>query len=130
VERLVNQLKSEGRGDNAGPALCTKNGMILLGRSVLNGELFDAIAKVQAACPDVVEFDVSIESSYNIHRSFRRGATTRAREAGVSKDAIEMNNRWRKVANKSGGMPRVPMAELYTEIRQALATCLQFSKAL
>ena len=127
VERLVNQ--SEGRGDNARPALCTKNGMILE-RSVLTGELFDAIAKVQAACPEVVEFDVSIESSYNIHRSFRRGATTRAREAGVPKDAIEMNNRWRKVENKSGGMPRVPMAELYTEIRQALATCLRFSKAL
>jgi len=43
VERLVSQLKSEGRGDNAGPALCTKNGVVL-GRSILNGQLFDAIA--------------------------------------------------------------------------------------
>ena len=79
---------------------------------------------------DVVDCDVSIESLYNIHRSFRRCATTTARETGVPKDAIEMNNRWRKVENKSGGMPQVPMAELYTEIRQAMATSLQFSKAL
>jgi len=60
---------------------------------------------VQAAHPDVVDFDVSIETLYNIHRSFRRGATSRAREAGVPKDVLEMNNRWLKVENKSGGMP-------------------------
>ena len=48
----MSQLKSEGRGDNVGPTLCTKNGMVL-GRSTLNGELFDAIAKVQGTHPDV-----------------------------------------------------------------------------
>ena len=63
-----------------------------------------------------------MEEQFNIHRSFRRGATTRAREAGVPKDVIEANNRWSKVQNKSGGEPCLPMSELYTEITQALAT--------
>ena len=67
---------------------------------------------------------------YNVYRSFRQGATTRAREAKVPKDVIEVNNRWSKVERKSGGMPRMSMADLYTKIRQALATKLCFSKSL
>ena len=75
----------------------------------------------------MVEAGVTVEGVYSIHRSFKRGSTTRAREAGVPKDAIESNNCWRKVVNKSGGMPRIPMLKLLTEIKQALATFLQYS---
>ena len=71
-----------------------------------------------------------IAEVYNVYRSFCCGATTRDREAKVPKDIIELNNRWSKVERKSGGMPKMSMADLYTEIRQALATKLRFSKSL
>jgi hypothetical protein len=85
---------------------------------------------VQAERPDLISSDINVDETYSIHRSFRRGATTRAREAKVPKDVIELNNRWSKVQRNSGGMPRLPMTELYTEIKQALASFLRFSGAL
>ena len=71
-----------------------------------------------------------ITEVYNVYRSFRCGATMRAREAKVPKDIIELNNWWSKVERKSGRMPKMSMVDLYTEIRQALATKLRFSKSL
>ena len=62
--------------------------------------------------------------------SFRQGATTRAKEMGVSEPTIDMNNRWRLVQNKKGGLPNLPMTQLYVEITQALTTKLRFSKSL
>ena len=85
---------------------------------------------MQAERPDLISSDVNVDEIYSIHRSFRRGATTRVREAKVPKDVIELNSRWSRVQRNSGGMPRLPMTELYTEIKQALAIFLRFSEAL
>ena len=129
VERLGNLLTVENRSKWSGPAFCDDDGMVLE-RWKMNAELYKALNKVQAERPDLISNDVNIDETYSIHRSFRRGATTRAREAKVPKDVIELNNRWSKVQRKSGGMPRLPMTELYTEIKQALASFLRFSGAL
>ena len=43
---------------------------------------------------------------------------------------IEANMRWSKVQKKSGGLPNLPMTELYLEITQSLATKTAFSFAL
>ena len=102
----------------------------MISSNVLNKELHQALANLQLSRPDLIAPDVVVTEGYNVYRSFRRGATTRAREAKVPKDVIEVNNRWSKVERKSGGMPRMSMADLYTEIRQALATKLRFSKSL
>lgn len=55
---------------------------------------------------------------------------TRAREAKVPEFILESNMRWSKVQRKSGGMPNLPMTELYLEITQILETKLAFSAAL
>jgi hypothetical protein len=36
---------------------------------------------------------IHIEERFNVYHSFKRGATTRAKEQGVDKPTIEMNNR-------------------------------------
>ena len=69
-------------------------------------------------------------SSTSIHRSFRRGATTRAKEMKLSDKLVDMNNRWRKVQEKSGGLPSLPMSELYVEVSQALGSKVAFSEIL
>ena len=129
LERLARLLKLEGRHKDAGPAFCDAEGFVLSSSS-LNKELHRLLSNLQMSRPDLIANDVVVTEAYNVYRSFRRGATTRAREAKVPKDIIEINNRWSKVERKSGGMPRMSMADLYTEIKQALATKLCFSKSL
>ena len=129
LERLARLLRLEGRHKEAGPAFCDREGFVV-NSSALNKELHKRLSNLQSSRPDLVAQDIVVTEVYNVYRSFRRGATTRAREAKVPKDIIETNNRWSKIERKSGGMPRLSMAELYTEIRQALATKLRFSKSL
>lgn len=129
IERLSNLLITENRHRRAGPAFCDELGYVY-DRGRMNGELFQALKKVQTDRPDLISAGVEFEETHNIHRSFRRGATTRAREAKVPKDIVELNNRWKKVERKSGGMPNLSMQDLYTEMRQALATLTTFSESL
>ena len=120
----------ERRHREAGPAFCDQEGFVI-NSSVLNKELHQVLSNLQGSRPDLIVRDITVTEAYNVYRSFRRGATTCAREAKVPKDIIETNNRWSKVERKSSRMPRMSMAELYTEIRQALATTkLYFSKSL
>ena len=129
LERLARLLMLESRHKEAGPAFCDQEGFVV-SSNFLNGELHKNLSNLQASRPDLIPQDIVITKAYNVYRSFRRSATTRAREAKVPKDIIELNNRWSKVERKSGGMPKMSMADLYTEIRQALATKLCFSKSL
>lgn len=129
VERLIMILIREERGKLAGPAICGADGYVME-RWILNGELHSALAKVQSSRPDLISASIQVDEKFSIHRSFRRGATTRAKEVNVGEVTINMNNRWRKVQNKSGSLPNLPMSELYVEMNQALATKLRFSRAL
>ena len=96
----------------------------------MNGILHETLGKIQVNRPDLLAPVIQVEEKFSIYRSFRRGATTRAKEAKVSEPTIQMNNRWRKVQNRSGGLPNLPMSELYVEISQALGSRTRFSKEL
>jgi hypothetical protein len=88
------------------------------------------MAKLQIAHPVLISKDVEVGQKFKVYRSFRRGATTQAKERDVGETTIEMNNRWRKVQLKQGSLPKLPMTQLYVEITQALTSKLRFSKAL
>jgi hypothetical protein len=96
-------------------------------RWCLNNELHDVLERVQSLSNDVLPLDVEVWEHFNIHRSFRQGATTRAKQKNVPEATIELNNRWRKVQNRGGGLPNLPMSQLYIEISQALSSKLHFS---
>jgi len=129
VERLAATLMHEGKHRSVGPALCNQSGYVIH-QSELNKELWEMLQRIQITRPDLCARDLEVENKYKVFRSFRRGATTRAKEFKVGEDILNMNNRWRKVQNKSGTMPNLPMSDLYTEIQQALLTRLRFSKCL
>ena len=78
----------------------------------------------------LIPSDIEVDERFNVYRSFRRGATTRAKEQGVAEPTIEMNNRWRKWQNKQGSLPNLPMTQLYVEISQGLVSKLRFSLSL
>ena len=129
VDLLSGLLREEGREDEIGPALCDRNGY-MIERWRLNGELQNAITKVKELGRITMPSGADVDRRFNVYRSFRRGATTRAKEQGVDEPTINMNNRWRKWQNKQGSLPNLPMSQLYVEICQALTSKLRFSKSL
>lgn len=129
VERLSALLTFEKRHIHVGPALCDEHGQVYSLRD-LNNCLHETLGNIQAQHPNLVPSDIDIAEQYNVYRSFRRGATTRAQEQNVPISVIEMNNRWRKVQNNQGNLPRLPMTQLYLEISQVLKTKLLFSQSL
>ena len=86
----------------------------------LNNALHDILNQVRVLHPEYFDKGLVIEDKFSIFRSFKRGAHTRATEAGVSPAAIDMNNRWKKVQQQKSSMPNFKMAELYLQKRQTL----------
>jgi hypothetical protein len=129
IDRLTALLLAEEKHLTTGPAICDNNGY-LLERWKVNGELHHMLKRVQLHNPNLIPNDVDVDKRFNTYRSFRRGATTRAKEQGVSEPTIAMNNRWRAVEKNQGGLPKLPMTQLYVEISQALTSKLRFSKSL
>jgi hypothetical protein len=73
---------------------------------------------------------VDIDEVYGVSRSFKRGAITRAQEAGVLQSDVEFMGRWRKLEQAAGRKPGRSMREHYTELAQMLDARLRFSRAL
>ena len=129
VDKLTKLLKDEGKGRMTGPAICDVDGYVLE-RWKINGELHNMLVQVQTVRNDLIRPDIEVEKRFNLYRSFRRGATTLAKERNVPESTILLNNRWRKVEAKQGGLPNLPMSQLYVEITQAITSKLRFSKSL
>ena len=130
VDRLVEVLESEGRTTGSlSPALCHKGGKSI-SRTEFNNEFISSLERIQDEHSNLIAKNVDVASSYNIYRSLRRGATSRATVVGLGTSEIERNNRWRKFQNRNGTMPRLKMHDLYTDIKLALNSYLLFSSAL
>ena len=128
VERLIILLMREGRGNRVGPAICDVDGF-LMPRWKINGIFHESLLRIQQDT-ELIPNDVDVVNKYSMYRSARRGMYTRAREAKVPEFIIESNMRWSKFQKRSGGMPNLPMTELYMEMSQSLATKTAFSFAL
>jgi hypothetical protein len=90
-------------------------------------KFYDLLLRAQQSDPSLFPTDLDVTEVYHLGRSHRRGATTRATEAGVSKEDIEWINRWNIGAEQTGS---VPMAVLYSDRTQLMAPFLRFSTAL
>jgi len=62
---------------------------MVLERNLINDELHSALSIVQSTM-QVIPADIIVSKKFNIHRSFRRGATMRAKEQGVDEAKIEL----------------------------------------
>ncbi len=88
---------------------------------------YEKLLQVRDRKPSLFPEGINILEDYHLARSMRRGATTRATNAGVSKEDIEWINRW-----STGGeeLSSGPMRVTYADRRQLLETYLRFSLAL
>ena len=73
---------------------------------------------------------IDVREKYGIYRSLRKDSNTEAVNQGVNQDAIDLNNRWRKVENTKGRRPTMGIRQHYTEVKLALKTLLRYSGAL
>ena len=129
VEGLAMMLRAEGRNKCVGPAICDSNGF-QMEMWKLNGELHSILHQIKDTNPLLLPEGVLIDERFKLYRSFRRGATTRAKEKEVPEPIIEMNNRWRKFQKKQGSLPNLPMSQLYIDIRQSFGSKLKFSQTI
>ena len=129
VEGLASMLKMEGRHKDVGPAICDEDG-IQMEMWKLNKELHHMLFRIKESNPTLIPQGIIIDERFKLYRSFRRGATTRAKEKEVPEPIIEMNNRWRKFQNKQGSLPNLPMSQLYIDVRQSFGSKLKFSKSI
>lgn len=127
VERLV--AVKEQHQQTHGPAFSDRHGNILSGAWVETG-LLDRLHEIQSSDPDLIPQEVNVYEEFGISRSFRRGATTQARNRGVAESDIDAMNRWRTEEQAKGRKPRLKMQDHYSDIRQMVPTLLRFSAAL
>jgi hypothetical protein len=90
---------------------------------------YDLLLRISSdkATARLITEDIEILEDYHLARSFRRGATTRATNAGVKKDDIDWLCRWNTGGEETGG---APLRVLYSDRTQLLETYLRFSLAL
>lgn len=129
IDQLSALLEIENKSDGVGPAICFENGSPMSSK-FLDSELHTVLSAIQEVSPKLIDPSIDVKQKFSVYRSFRRGATTQAREAGVSDADINLANRWRSVQNNGGGLPNLPMHELYTDISQTLSSRLRFSQSL
>jgi hypothetical protein len=96
----------------------------------LNPNLIDLLERVRKRWSNVFGEGVNIQKEFNIGRSLRRGVTAAAQNAGISKDVIEANNRWRKHSRSKGLTPGMTMMERYSDAKASVPTLVKFSKEL
>jgi len=71
-----------------------------------------------------------VADTYNLFRSLRRGATSRASALNYSETLINLNNRWRATQTNKGKGGLKKMSQLYVDVSLVLDTLLEFSASL
>jgi len=93
-------------------------------------EILDRVHTEQSRRPDLISLEVNVHEEYGLSRSFRRGATTEARNRSVQENDINVVNLWHNVENAKGKRPRLKMQDHYSDIRMMIPALLRFSAAL
>jgi hypothetical protein len=86
--------------------------------------LYDSI---QRRLPELISEDTDVADDFHLARSFRRGATTRARLANAPESVVEWVNRW---GTGTEILVKGPMRIIYSERKLMLEHYLRFSRAL
>jgi hypothetical protein len=131
VTRLIHVLKKEGRGQTSrpGPAFCDEQGTVLA-YPYMNSLFHDELLKVQEAHPEIIFPEVEVAETYNLFRSLKRGATSRASALNYSETLINLNNRWRSTQSNKGKGGLKKMSQLYVDVQLVLDALLEFSASL
>jgi hypothetical protein len=96
----------------------------------LNLILHPALARVQARLPNLIGEEAKVDKEYSASRSFKRGATTQARNMDIPRDVIKANNRWRQKERSHGSTPHMSLLQRYTDAKASVPLLAKFSAGL
>ena len=125
--RTLGLLRQHGRGSGA---LFKNEKNKRASVAELDVMLHAILKRVQARWPNLVPDHIKVQDEYSSLRSFRRGATAEAQNAGIPGDVIEANNRWRKHCRSRGSLPSMSMMERYTDAKANVRALIRFSGGL
>jgi hypothetical protein len=123
AERLVQTL--EAVGVRTGWAFQNAEGEQLT-MADFSDKFYTLLLEIQEASPELFPGELDVVEDFHLSRSHRRGATTRATEAGVSGTDIDWINRWNLGTDQGSG----PMQVVYSDRTQLMEVFLRFSRAL
>jgi hypothetical protein len=95
--------------------------------SSFSEEFYRILFVIHEDNPSLFKPTMDIMKDYHITRSLRRGATTRAMNAGILQPDIDWINRWNTEGEE---LIDGPMRVIYSDQKQILETFLRFSKVL
>ena len=95
--------------------------------SSFSEEFYRVLFAIRDDDPSLFEPTMDIMEDFHLARSLRRGATTRATNAGVSQPDIDWINRWNTEGEE---LIDGPIRVIYSDRKQMLETFLRFSRAL
>ena len=98
--------------------------------SHFEASILELIVEIQERDVGIVPRDMDVFDRYGVFRSWRRGATSIARNSGLSEKDIELNNWWRKVEDSRGKHVSADMISYYTEDLLVIDAKLRFSETL
>jgi hypothetical protein len=91
-------------------------------------DFFRLLREVQSST-DLIANTMTVETSFGILRSTRRGMTSHGRNMGVTKDDLSLFNRWSRQANAQTGYARLDMVDTYTTLPSLKPTFLRVTRA-
>ena len=98
--------------------------------SALEEPIFGLLEEIQTERPDLIPEGIDIRDAYGLARSFRRGATTRAENRGVSEALIDYFNRWKQSKDADEPYFQGNMRVHYADQRQMAEKFIKFSRPL
>jgi hypothetical protein len=123
AERLVQTL--DVVGVQTGWAFQNAEGEQLT-MAAFSDKFYTLLLAIQEASPELFPGELDVVEDFHLSRSHRRGATTRATEAGVLGTDIDWINRWNLGTDQGSG----PMQVVYSDRTQLMEVFLRFSRAL
>ena len=125
--RFLEIWKTEGA--LSGPLFVGEKGKHMSGAKM--DLLFHSLLlEVQRRFARVLPESVDVKKEFSIYRSFCRGSTSEAQNAGMLQQVIEANNQWRKLSRAKGMKPSMSMMEHYSDAKVCVPTLIRFSALL
>jgi hypothetical protein len=131
VKRLLELKANQGLTD--GPAISKENGHLFSSRAIDDSMLEvleDLFGSNRDLFPTKIETIQDLRKSYQVFRSLRRTSDTQALESRVSKDDIDVVNRWAGVEKAQGRRPGREMRHYYADITLLLKPFLRYTRAM
>jgi hypothetical protein len=116
-----------------GPAISKENGLLFSSRAV-DDALLEVLEELfisnRELFPTKMETLEDLRKSYQVFRTLRRTSDTQALEMRVSKDDIDVVNRWAGVERAQGRRPGREMRHYYADITLLLKPFLHYTRAM